>query len=350
MNPFTGFLLVILAGALNGSFALPMKGTRRWAFENTWLVYSVVGMVIASWLSAWLTVPDLPSVLSGTEPSALLLVFSFGLIWGLANVLFGVGITMVGMSLAFPICIGLSAALGSIVPMAAHPAVFLTLKGAVTTLGVLVVVAGVILCAAAGREKEKRQGAVPEGKAPEQAPRDPRERSRFARGIAIVLISGICDPCLNFAFTFGDQLKEEAVRSGARPGFEAGALWALVTLGSFVVNAAYCGSLLKKNGTWARYRQGGALGHWLLSALMGVIWMLSITLYGRGASLMGDLGPSIGWAVFYSSIILFSSVWGILAGEWKHGEGRPLKILYGGLLVLVLASAILACGNSLPVG
>jgi len=230
--------------------------------------------------------------------------------------------------------------------MCARPSVFLTPGGAVTTLGVLVVVAGVVLCALAGREKGKRAGVAPDGKAPGEA----RDRGRFAKGLAIVVISGICDPFLNFAFAFGEPLKKAASGAGAQAGFEAGALWALVTLGSFAVNAAYCGRLLTKNGTWTRYRQGGTLGHWLLAALMGVIWMLSITLYGKGASLMGPLGSSIGWAVFYSSIILYSSLWGVLAGEWEHGKGKPLKMLCSGLLVLVLAIVILALGNSLATG
>ena len=32
-----GILLLILAGAMNGSFTLPMKFTKKWAWENTWL-------------------------------------------------------------------------------------------------------------------------------------------------------------------------------------------------------------------------------------------------------------------------------------------------------------------------
>jgi len=31
----------VVAGVLNASFALPMKFTRRWAWENTWAVWSV---------------------------------------------------------------------------------------------------------------------------------------------------------------------------------------------------------------------------------------------------------------------------------------------------------------------
>jgi len=34
-NAGTGFLLLVVAGVLNASFALPMKFTPRWAWENT---------------------------------------------------------------------------------------------------------------------------------------------------------------------------------------------------------------------------------------------------------------------------------------------------------------------------
>ena len=114
------------------------------------------------------------------------------------------------------------------------------------------------------------------------------------------------------------------------------------------MNAAYCTWLLRRNGTWSRYWQKGALSHWWLAALMGVIWMFSITLYGRGAALMGPLGGSIGWAVFYGCIILSSNLWGMVSGEWRGGEGRPLRTMFVGLGVLLVAVAILGCANSLP--
>jgi hypothetical protein len=36
----TGYLLVFAAGFFQGSFTLPIKFTRRWAWEYTWLVFS----------------------------------------------------------------------------------------------------------------------------------------------------------------------------------------------------------------------------------------------------------------------------------------------------------------------
>jgi L-rhamnose-H+ transport protein len=334
MNPTLGLLLVIAAGAMNGSYALPTKKTAKWAFENTWLVYSVVAMLVVNWIIAVGAVPNLTDVYARAGAKAVWMAFGFGMIWGLANVLFGIGLYWIGISLTFPIAIGLSTALGSLIPMVPRPGVFLTSGGAMVSLGVAVLLAGVALCGLAGVRKDAQSGSAP--------------RRRLLMGLVIVVLSGVCDPFLNFAFTFGDRIKQEALAAGAAHGAESDAIWALALSGSFVVNTAYCAVLLTRNGTWASFREAGTRHYWSLAALMGIIWMLSITSYGRGASAMGPLGGSVGWAVFYGCIILFSTFWGMVSGEWKEARGRPLRTLYGGLAVLVLAIVILGYGNTLP--
>ena len=54
--------MVMAAGALNGTFTVPMKKTNKWAFENVWLVYSIVAMGAMNWTIALITVPHLLSV------------------------------------------------------------------------------------------------------------------------------------------------------------------------------------------------------------------------------------------------------------------------------------------------
>jgi L-rhamnose-H+ transport protein len=344
LYPALGFVLAVVAGGLNGSFALPMKRTSRWAWENTWLVYSFVGMVAANWALALWSVPRIGTVYERAGPAAASLVFGFGCVWGVANLLFGLGIDLIGISLSFPICIGLSTALGALIPMAKHPAVFRTSGGMATTLGVFVILLSVAICALAGIRKDAQESA---GSA---AGTVPRSRGRLVRGLVVVTLAGLFDPMLNYAFVFGEPIKRQAMGLGIAAGAEADAIWALALLGSFCVNATYCGQLLLRHATWPRFGQRGTAGHWWLASLMGMIWMLSITLYGRGASLMGPLGGSIGWAVFYGGIIFFSSLWGMLTGEWRGGEGRPLHIMIAGLGVLMMAVLILGYANTLPTG
>ncbi|MEX2170244.1 MAG: L-rhamnose/proton symporter RhaT [Pirellulales bacterium] len=345
MNPLLGLALVLSAGTLNGSYALPMKKTTRWKFENTWLVYSVVAMLVLNWAIALSSVPNLTDVYVRAGMMPVTMAFAFGLIWGLGNLLFGAGIYLIGISLTFPICIGLSTALGSLIPMALDPQVFLTPAGATITLGVAVLVAGVVVCALAGlrMDAQAKSSGIAKGAATVSA-----GRNTLGKGLAIVLLSGLCDPFLNFAFTFGDRIKQEAVAAGASAGAESDAIWALALLGSFVVNVVYCTRLLTRNATWARFREPGTASYWFMAGAMAFIWMFSITLYGRGASMMGPLGGSAGWALFYCSIIISSTFWGIVSGEWRQGRGRPLRTLFSGLFILMVAIVILGYGNMLP--
>src|ERR1035437_8298856 len=67
-----GIMLLILAGAMNGSFTLPMKFTKKWAWENTWLAWTIFALCIFPPLLAFLTVPSLGQVYcdAGSGPVA----------------------------------------------------------------------------------------------------------------------------------------------------------------------------------------------------------------------------------------------------------------------------------------
>ncbi|HLW81082.1 MAG TPA: hypothetical protein VKS20_03475 [Candidatus Acidoferrales bacterium] len=43
MSPLTAIFLLVVAGTMNGSFTLPMKFTRQWVWENTWLTTVPIG-------------------------------------------------------------------------------------------------------------------------------------------------------------------------------------------------------------------------------------------------------------------------------------------------------------------
>ncbi len=51
-----GLTLVFAGGLLNGSFAAPMKRLSVWRWENIWLVYSIVGLLILPWAIAQTTI------------------------------------------------------------------------------------------------------------------------------------------------------------------------------------------------------------------------------------------------------------------------------------------------------
>jgi len=341
MNTGLGFALGIVSGLMAGSFSVPMKKTTRWAWENTWLVWAIVALLIVPWGMVALTCPNAFAIYSEVGFGSLAMVFLFGLGWGLGAVTFGQSIAIIGMSLSFAICIGLTIVVGSIAPMMATLEIFTTPKGATVTAGIAVLVVAIIVCAVAGGRKDAQLKADVGGKASTVS------AGLYIKGLILAVLGGLFSSMINVAFNFSGGIKEAAGRLHATPGGASDAIWAIVTLGGLAANVFYCSLLLTRNRTWQRYREAGSGSHWLLAALMGAIWMFSVTLYGRAAPMMGSLGGSAGWAVYMGACIAASNVWGIATGEWKDGKGRPINTMYAGLALLLIAIAIVGYGNSL---
>src|SRR5579871_5787516 len=112
-----GLALVLLGGLLQGTFTLPMKRMPGWRWENTWLVYSIAGMIVLPWLLTWASIPHALDILRQSPDSLLFKVAIFGFGWGVGSVFFGLGIAAVGMGLGFAIILGLTASIGSLLPL-----------------------------------------------------------------------------------------------------------------------------------------------------------------------------------------------------------------------------------------
>ena len=200
-----GLLLTLMARTMGGSFALPMRYMKKWAWENIWTVWSLVALILIAWLLALATVPHLTSVYRAAGAKALLLPSVFGLLWGVSSFFFGLGVDLAGMSLIFAMVNGLSSAIGSGVPMVIqHPGRILTTGGVIVSLGVLGVVGGVAVCSWAGHIRWRQIN-----------PANPRRQSLdFWRALAVVIGSGLLAPCLNLGFVFGQSISSAAVTAG----------------------------------------------------------------------------------------------------------------------------------------
>ena len=138
-----GIALTILAAVINGNFALPLKRRRKWAWENSWALYSLVAFWIVPWALALFTVPDLVRTYSSLSTSQVLLPLLLGMGWGISQVLLGVSVARVGMALTFAIVIGLSACLGTLIPLVAlHRDLLFSAKGLTVLVGMLIMLAG----------------------------------------------------------------------------------------------------------------------------------------------------------------------------------------------------------------
>jgi L-rhamnose-H+ transport protein len=324
------FLLIVVAGVMNASFALPMKFTKRWAWENTWAVWSGLALVLMPFIAAVITVPQLPQVYAQAGTRSVVLVAACGMAWGIAQVLFGLAVDSIGIALSFAIVLGLSAAIGSLIPfLRLHADKVLTPAGLGVIGGVLLVVLGVGICARAGMLREQTA--------------QPAQMNRSStRGILMAVVSGIGAASMNFGVAFGGPVVEAAAAHGTKPVWMINAVWLPLMTAGAVPNLLYCAHLMRSKRTSANFRTNGTAVYWLFATVMATFWFVSTLMYGVASLKLGALGPVYGWPFFMSLIVIVSSVIGILAGEWKSAKKSAIGLQLAGVGVLITAVIVLS--------
>lgn len=318
-----GLLMLLVAGAMNASFALPMKFTRRWAWENTWLAWTIFALLLMPVALTTATVPQLGDVYRSSGLRVILEVIGFGAGWGVAQVFFGLAVDSIGIALSFSLVLGTAAAVGTLVPLLRLHAERLNSPAGYGVLaGVALVLLGVGICAVAGRRREKALHI-------EASP-----RKNATLGLALAILAGCGGAFVNFGLTFGAPLADVAHAHGASALNAANAVWMPLMIAGAVPNLAYCLWLLRKNHTGGRFPAGG-VGHWVLAFLMGFFWFASTVIYGLATVELGAWGPILGWPVYMSLIVITASVLGMLTGEWKNSGRWPLRIQWIGVALLI---------------
>lgn len=337
MNLWVGITLAVTAAFINGNFTVPLKRAKKWSWENSWAVYSLVALLVSPWALAWFTLPRLGETYGKLSAAEILTPLVFGAGWGIAQVLLGISVARVGMALTFAIVIGFSASLGTLIPLLSlDPKVFLSVKGLSVLAGMAIMGGGIYLCAKAGREREAGQAAP--GMAGKSV-----SLSGYGTALAITIIAGVLTPMLNYALAFGKPVLERAVELGASRANATYAVWGLALLGGLLVNLSYCVYLLHRNKTWRAF--GARSWDWLGAVVMGLMWMGSIALYGVATTYLGPSGAAIGWGLFSIFVILAANLSGLVMGEWRKAGARPLRNLGWGLAFLTMASVVIAWGN-----
>ena len=316
---------------LSGNCMLPMKFARRWQWENLWLVFCIVSLVILPWTLAFTLAGHLGEIYGGLEPRQLALPFLLGAGWGVAQALFGLSIARLGLALGYAIIIGLGSLGGTLVPLFfKNREVLGTSRGAWILAGLAVMVAGIAVSAHAGGQREQGRQTEP--------------GAGYALALAMAVFCGLLAPMINYSFAFGQDIAVRAIKLGVSPAHAGYAVWPVTLAGGLFPNLAYCLYLLFRKKTWGLFR-----GAWLPDAgratLMAVLWMAAMSVYGVAAVYLGALGTSVGWGLFQIFMIMTANFSGVITGEWAAAPRSAVRTLYAGLGLLGVATVMLAAGN-----
>jgi len=389
MNPFLGVFFHWLGGLASGSFYVPYRGVKKWAWEVYWLVGGFFSWIIAPWILASLLTNDLLGVLRQQTMGTLWWTYFFGAMWGLGGLTFGLTMRYLGMSLGMGVALGYCAAFGTLIPpifksflpnipvAESIAQIAATTPGKVTLFGVFVCLAGIGVAALAGLTKEKEM--------PETEKKKAIAEFNFTKGIMVATFSGIMSACFSFALTAGNPIGEASRVAGTTVIWSGLPKLVVVLLGGFTTNFIWCAFLNLKNGTGYQYfsstlrnaaprrdqetiietamdapseeivehaaRTASLAGYsvpmlsnYLFSALAGTTWYLQFFFYTMGETQMGRFGFA-SWTLHMASIIIFSTMWGWIFHEWKGSSKKAHSLIASGIAMLILSTIVIGVGT-----
>src|SRR5215203_5535367 len=116
MESLLGIIFHSIGGFSSGSFYMPFKKVKGWAWESYWIVGGFFSWLIVPPIAAYLTIPNFTEIIAAASPDIKVLVYTMGLIWGIGGLTYGLGVRYLGMSLGNSIVLGFCSAFGALVP------------------------------------------------------------------------------------------------------------------------------------------------------------------------------------------------------------------------------------------
>lgn len=339
-NPLLGTGLHAIGGISAASCYMPYEKVKTWSWEVFWIVQALFAWLIMPLVIGYFTIPDLFTVLVNAPAKPFWLALILGATYGFGGLSFGYAIRNIGYSLTYTISIGISAVLGTIVPLFMKGTVmehFTKTGGGIVLLGMVISVIGVGLCGRAGFLKEKSI-ENPSGK-----------KFNMKKGLFLTIIAGTLSAVWGISLEVGQPISDLAAEYGAGH-FEGNAKLIVSSIGCLITNLAWFIVVAVRNGTISSLFSKGELGtkrfigNYALSALAGSLWYTQFFFYGLGHVKMGSF-EFASWVLHMSMLIFFSYIIGVIMREWKNVNKKTYITLIVALLVLVGSFILMSYGS-----
>ena len=347
MEILIGFVLVILAGLGTGTGAWPLKKIKELHFEQYLFVFAFTGLICLPWLIVFLNVPDLSEVIARVGLKQLLISNLLSMSWGIANVLYMVCVIRIGAALTGAVLSAMGMSVGMVMPMVlkgsglfSHAPDLMSTAGIVITVGIIIIIVGIIFVSRAGFEREKVLNIGNNPVKPSQP------AGGFLKGLILVVVAGILSSGLSLAFVYSQGPIIEAVKLQGAGDITANiTVWALGIFAGALVNLLYAVYLMAKNRTWnLLFSRKDEL---LYGSLVSLQFFISIVFMGRGMVFLGALGASVGFGIQQSLQVAGNQLVGFVGGEWKGVNGKPRKLMYAGLVIILFAVTLFSYSNAI---
>jgi L-rhamnose-H+ transport protein len=352
MQVLSGIIYHFIGGFASGSFYIPYKKVRGWAWESYWIVGGLFSWLFVPFLAAYLTVPGFMDIIKSTSGSTIFWTYFMGVLWGIGGLTFGLAMRYLGLSLGMSVALGFTSAFGSLVPPLyrdlVNDADGVRFSQMLQSTGGLIVLAGVVVCLI-GIFVCGRAGMMKEGELTDDAKKEGVKEFNIRKGLLVATVSGILSACFNYGIEAGKPMAALAVQGGSNPLFQNNVIFVVLLWGGLTTNLIWCLLLNARNKTFSDYTNSKAplSTNYLFAALAGTTWFLQFFFYGMGESKLGNGASS--WILHMAFIILVSSMWGIAFNEWKGVSRRTFRTILFGIFIIILSVLLVGWGNSMSV-
>lgn len=319
----------------------PQKKVKGWSWQTYWLAQAAVCWLLLPLIVAWLTIPQIATVLKEAPVSAMQRSFFLGMAYGIGGTAFGIAIRYVGFSLTYAISVGISCVLGTLLP----PLVSGTLGDVLSGTGAGYLISGVTMgafgiavCGFAGRSKEKDI----------EQQQNNKTIFSLAKGLPLCLLAGVLSALYGYSLNQGQPIADVAAKYGAG-SFQGNIIYIFSNTGAFITTMIYCIYLHRKEKTLTEYASTGEGGlglNYVMAVLTGLLWYGQFFFYGLGHVRMGKFEFS-SWAIHMIMLVLLSAVTGLLLKEWKGSSNKTIRLLTVAIVILIAAVLLLTYGNKL---
>lgn len=333
----------VLGASMAASFYAPIEKVKRWSWETTWAVAGLFSWILLPIGVSLILLPSFGGFYASMGWPLLLKVVLFGAMWGVGNVSYGLTMRHLGMSLGIGIAIGVTLIVGTLVPPLLHgqaAMLFTTRNGLLTMAGVFVALVGVAVVTYAGHQKETQLRRENEGE---------KQEFNLPLGLFLAVMCGIFSSGMSFAIDAAKPMEAAALHLGVNPLYAALPSYVCIMGGGAVINLGYCFirlAALKRLSIRADLSQPQTMlaKNAALASAGGIMWYLQFFFYAWGAANIPQNLSYVNWMLHMSIYVLCGGIVGLTLGEWKGVTAKPIRLLWLGIAIIILAANLVGLG------
>src|SRR6266568_4287158 len=296
----TGIGWHMVGAASAASFYAPIEKVKKWSWETTWAVAGLFSWILLPTTVSMFLLPNYGAFYAAIDSGVLWKVALFGAMWGVGNVNYGLAMRHLGISLGIGVAIG------------------------------------VTIVSYAGHKKEVQMRGEP-------------TEFNLKLGLMLAGLCGVFSSGMSFAIDAAKPMEAAALHLGVSPLYAALPSYVLIMGGGALVNMSYCFVRLAVVKSISLRRdmaetRGTLLKNASMAATGGIMWYLQFFFYAWGAANIPQRLGYVNWMLHMSGYVLCGGIVGLALGEWAGVGSRPVRLLWVGMIVIILAANLVGLG------